>query len=115
VLLNLASNAVKFTPRGGRVTIRSWRTDGGAASIAVSDTGIGMNPEDIEIALTAFGQVDTAMGRRYSGTGLGLPLAKAMVELHQGRVDIVSAPGRGTTVTIQLPAQRVLDRSDVAA
>jgi len=115
VLLNLASNAVKFTPRGGRVTIRSWRCDGGGAAIAVCDTGIGMNQDDIGVALTAFGQIDSAMGRRFAGTGLGLPLAKAMVELHQGRLEIESAPGRGTAVTMVLPPQRVLERSDVAA
>ena len=72
-------------------------------AISIGDTGIGMSEEDIELALTAFGQVDSRMTRRYDGTGLGLPLAKAIVELHRGRLEIVSHPGRGTTVTVALP------------
>jgi signal transduction histidine kinase len=102
VFINLLSNAVKFTPSGGSVTVRGEaRAD--TVAISISDTGIGMSEDDIELALTAFGQVDSRMTRRYDGTGLGLPLAKAIVELHRGRLEIVSNPGRGTTVTVALP------------
>ncbi len=66
-----------------------------------------MTDADIDLALTVFGQVDNDLARRYSGTGLGLPLAKAIVELHRGTVDIDSYPGRGTTVTVTLPRDRV--------
>jgi signal transduction histidine kinase len=102
VFINLLSNAVKFTPSGGSITVRGEaRAD--TVAISIGDTGIGMSEEDIELALTAFGQVDSRMTRRYDGTGLGLPLAKAIVELHRGRLEIVSHPGRGTTVTVALP------------
>jgi signal transduction histidine kinase len=102
VFINLLSNAVKFTPAGGTVTVRG-EIRGDSVAIAIADTGIGMSTEDIALALTAFGQVDSRITRRFEGTGLGLPLAKAIVELHRGRLEIVSHPGRGTTVTVALP------------
>jgi signal transduction histidine kinase len=114
VLLNLLSNAVKFTPSGGKVTVRGEaRAD--AVAISISDTGIGMSEEDVELALTAFGQVDSRMTRRYDGTGLGLPLAKAIVELHRGRLEIDSHPGRGTTVTVALPSAPAPARASAEA
>jgi signal transduction histidine kinase len=106
VFINLLANAVKFTPAGGRVTVRAERRGEDAVAVAITDTGIGMSGEDIAIALTAFGQVDSNMARRYEGTGLGLPLAKAIVELHRGRLEIDSHPGRGTTILVTLPALR---------
>ncbi len=106
VFINLLANAVKFTPTGGRVTVRGAARGADEVAITISDTGIGMSDEDIEIALTAFGQVDSKMARRYEGTGLGLPLAKAIVELHHGRLAIDSEPGSGTTVLVVLPRWR---------
>jgi len=104
VFINLLANAVKFTPSGGTVTVRVDAPGTGDVAVTISDTGIGMSDEDIEIALTAFGQVDSKMTRRYDGTGLGLPLAKAIIELHRGRLEIDSYPGRGTTIAVTLPA-----------
>jgi signal transduction histidine kinase len=107
VLLNLLSNAVKFTPAGGRVMVNATATDDGVA-IAVSDTGIGMRAEDIPTALDRFGQIDSRLARRYEGTGLGLPLAKELMELHRGTLTIASEVGVGTTVTVVLPRERML-------
>ena len=104
VFINLLANAVKFTPPGGTVTVRADRRAADEIAVAITDTGIGMSDEDIEIALTAFGQVDSKMARRYEGTGLGLPLAKALIELHRGKLEIDSYPGRGTTILVVLPA-----------
>ncbi|MFT3810465.1 MAG: MHYT domain-containing protein [Micropepsaceae bacterium] len=107
VLVNLLSNAVKFTPPEGRVRVSVRECDGGAI-IAVSDDGIGMRPEDIPVALDRFGQVESAMARRYHGTGLGLPLARELIENHGGTLTIESVFGEGTTVTVTLPQDRVL-------
>jgi signal transduction histidine kinase len=108
ILLNLMSNAVKFTPARGSVTVSAAIEDGFAV-IAVADTGIGMREEDVAIALEPFRQVSNSVGdtltRRFAGTGLGLPLAKALVELHGGTLAIESAPQRGTTVRIRLPLE----------
>ena len=81
--------------------------DGGVV-IAVADTGIGIAPEHIPIATARFGQVDSSMTRRYSGTGLGLPLTIGLIELHQGKLAIESQVGQGTTVTVRFPARRTL-------
>ncbi len=103
ILLNLLSNGVKFTPRGGSVTIATARTGGDRVTLQVRDTGIGMNAGDMALALEPFRQIDNSHTRKYQGTGLGLPLAKALTELHGGELKIASALGRGTTVTILLP------------
>ena len=110
VFINLLSNAVKFTPDGGRVLVSSFRTKAGLA-IAVSDTGIGMAPEEIPKALEPFGQIDSKISRNYEGTGLGLPLAKHLIELHGGTLTIKSEVNVGTTVTIVLPPERIVARS----
>ena len=102
VLLNLISNAIKFTPDGGAVQVRV-ATGSSAVVLEVIDTGIGMSAKEQSIALQPFGQVDSFQARKHSGTGLGLPLVKAMVELHGGSLEIRSAPGRGTSVSVQLP------------
>jgi signal transduction histidine kinase len=106
ILINLLSNAVKFTPEGGQVSVTARRHNGGIA-IAVRDTGIGMAPEDIPKALEVFGQVNNKFITKYQGTGLGLPLAKHLIELHGGTMKIESELGAGTTVTIELPSERV--------
>jgi signal transduction histidine kinase len=112
ILLNLLSNAVKFTPAGGRVTLSAVRTAEGGLLVAVADTGLGMTPGEIKIALTPFGQIQSAQSRKHAGTGLGLPLAKAMMELHGGALRVVSAPGQGTTVSLLFPPERVAVRDE---
>src|SRR5690606_26492515 len=107
VLLNLLSNAVKFTPEGGSVRVDAAQLPEGIA-IRVSDTGIGMAPEDIPKALERFGQIDSALARKYEGAGLGLPLSHCLMEYHGGTLTIESEPDRGTRVTITFPASRVL-------
>jgi signal transduction histidine kinase len=103
VFINLLSNAVKFTPSHGIVTVHAHRSGEDSVVVVIADSGIGMTDADIDLAMTVFGQVDNDLARRYSGTGLGLPLAKAIVELHRGTIGIESYPGRGTTVTVTLP------------
>ena len=105
MIINLLANAIKFTPPGGTVatTIKSLAND--QVLISVKDTGIGMTAEEIAIALIPFGQVDGGRSRQREGTGLGLPIAKALAELHGGGMDIVSEKGRGTEVSITLPAK----------
>jgi len=98
VLLNLLSNAVKFTPEGGRVTIRCELARNGEPVIAISDTGIGMSSDEIAIALEPFGQVDNGLAKLYEGAGIGLPLAKRLVELHRGKLEVESVRDAGTTV-----------------
>jgi protein-histidine pros-kinase len=106
ILLNLMSNAVKFTPAGGSVRV-SAGVDANGATISVQDTGIGMKPDEIAIALQPFRQIDGASTHDFDGTGLGLPLAKALIELHDGRLEIESVPDNGTTVRIRLPQERI--------
>ena len=108
ILGNLLSNAVKFTPPGGSVKILAERGDNGVLKITVSDTGIGISEQDIPRALEPFGQVDSAMTRKFEGTGLGLPLVKAMIHQHDGELHIESELGVGTTVSVIFPAERVL-------
>jgi signal transduction histidine kinase len=101
VLVNLLSNAVKFTPDGGRVAVVASRTNG-EVTIAVSDTGAGMSTDDLGLIFREFGQ--TASARGHEGTGLGLALAKRLIELHGGRISTQSEPGHGSTFTFTLPA-----------
>jgi len=104
ILLNLLSNAVKFTPEKGTVTLKARVTTAGTLVMSVSDTGIGMKAADIPSVMTPFFQVDSKLSRSYDGTGLGLPLTKSFIELHGGKMKIKSNPGKGTTVTVYLPA-----------
>ena len=104
VLLNLLSNAVKFTPEGGRVAVRAVPADG-AVEISVSDTGIGIAPEDQEAIFEEFRQVGTDYARKREGTGLGLALARRFVELHGGRIWVKSRLGEGSTFTFNLPVR----------
>jgi signal transduction histidine kinase/HAMP domain-containing protein len=103
ILLNLMSNAVKFTEPGGAVTVCTRAAEDGSMTLCVKDTGIGMSAEDLPIAMAPFGQIDSRLARRYEGTGLGLPLTKALVELHGGQIAIDSELGKGTSVTVTLP------------
>ncbi len=107
ILVNLLSNAIKFTPAGGKVFLRIAREFQGGLTFRVADTGIGMSAEQIPIALSPFGQVDSGLNRKYDGVGLGLPLTKRLIELHEGTIEITSEPGRGTTVDFHLPKERV--------
>ena len=115
IILNLMTNAVKFTPEGGRVTARAAPDAEGGVTITIADTGIGMSPQEIVVALEPFRQVDNAMSRRYEGSGLGLPLAKQLTELHGGQLELISEPGTGTTARVRLPHSRVLRQSDLVA
>jgi signal transduction histidine kinase/HAMP domain-containing protein len=101
IFLNLLSNAIKFTETGGTVSLIA-HDDGHAIAATVDDSGIGMSPQDVQVALTPFGQVDSRLERKYEGTGLGLPLAKSLVELHGGSLQIESDVGCGTRITVRL-------------
>jgi len=106
ILLNLLSNAIKFTPAGGEVRIVAWadiNTDN--YMFEVRDSGIGIAPKDISRAMSPFGQVDSAMSRKYEGTGLGLPLTKKFVELMGGKFEIASEVGVGTTIRFSVPRE----------
>ncbi len=111
VLINILSNALKFTPQGGRVTLAAAAEPDGSLSVSISDTGIGIAPDHIDTVLAPFGQVESAFSRRHHGTGLGLPLAKALMELHGGSLRLESAQGAGTVVTLWLPANCVHARA----
>jgi signal transduction histidine kinase len=113
ILLNLLSNAVKFTPEGGHVRISAARKSDGFV-VAIADNGIGIAPGDIPRALERFGQIDSTLSRKYEGTGLGLPLAKHLTELHGGTLDVGSEVGVGTTVTLTFPVARLLKPRDAA-
>ncbi len=108
ILLNLLSNAIKFTPANGRIVI-SAEMDGKQMVLRVVDTGIGIAEEDIPTALAVFGQVHREQS--HEGTGLGLPLAKMFTELHGGTLQLTSVVGKGTTVTLTFPANRVIQAS----
>ena len=111
MLLNLLSNALKFTPAGGEIAIDVFRR-GHDVAISVSDTGIGIRKEDIPKVLEPFGQVQSALGQKHHGTGLGLPLTKELAELHGGSLTLESNLDVGTTVTITLPSDSVPDQPD---
>ena len=108
IFINLLSNAVKFTQRGGSVTVSARPEPDGGFAVIVADTGIGMNATELGIAMEPFGQVENSLARSYEGTGLGLPLARRMTELHSGRLTLRSVKGVGTTVEVYLPASRIL-------
>jgi signal transduction histidine kinase len=115
ILVNLLTNAVKFTEPGGGVTLRVWVSSEGGHLIQVTDTGIGIAPEEIPKALSQFGRVASSLGRDREGSGLGLPLTKALVELHGGSLDLQSEIGAGTTVTVRFPANRAAQTCDPGA
>jgi PAS domain S-box-containing protein len=108
ILLNLLGNAVKFTEPGGIVALVVRRAADGGVEFVVRDTGLGMSSAEVEIALEPFGQVDAGLARQRDGTGLGLPLARRLTELHGGSFTIESHKGQGTTITVGLPASRMM-------
>jgi signal transduction histidine kinase len=111
IVLNLVSNAVKFTPAGGVVSIRSERAASGDLALVVSDTGIGIDPAVLASLCEPFTQADASTSRKYGGTGLGLAISCKLMALHDGTLTIESAPGQGTTVRITFPAARVGTKS----
>jgi len=111
ILINLLSNAIKFTEAGGYVRVGAGVDPSGYMIVTVSDSGIGMRPEDIPRALEPFGQIDSSLSRSYEGTGLGLSLARQLTEAHGGELLISSELNTGTTVQIVLPSERVITRN----
>ena len=105
VLINLLTNASKFTPEGGEITV-AVASETAHVLVAVIDTGVGMTPDQIEQAVKPFGQIKSAYIRNHDGAGLGLPIAKAMVEEHGGKFFILSEPKVGTHVNFSLPRQQ---------
>jgi two-component system cell cycle sensor histidine kinase PleC len=108
VFTNLISNALKFTRSGGSVTLKTQTAADGSIVVEIRDTGIGMSEEDVAVALTPFGQVDASHARWREGTGLGLPIASALVQLHDGDLRIRSQKGVGTEVIVTLPPRHHL-------
>jgi len=104
ILLNLLSNAIKFTPKGGIVSVQADRDPTGRVVFCVRDTGIGIAPDMIALAFEPFGQIDSHLAREVEGTGLGLPLVKKLIELHDGEVRLESGLKKGTSVFISFPA-----------
>ena len=115
VLLNLLSNALKFTPTGGTIVVSGALDLAGGLRLAVRDSGIGIAKEHIAKVLEPFWQVDSGLNRRQEGTGLGLSLTKRLIEVHGGSLHLSSELGIGTTATISLPAERVVDDSGAAS
>lgn len=107
-VVNLLSNAVRFSPGAAPVTLAAAFLAEGGVEISITDLGVGMSEADLETAFRPFGQVEALLSRRHEGMGLGLPIARAMIERHGGRLDLASMPGQGTIATIRLPPERLL-------
>ncbi len=107
VIINLLSNAIMFTPEGGQVTLEAEIEADGALRVAVVDTGIGIAPEDLAKVMAPFMQVESVHSRKYEGTGLGLPISRALTELHGGELALTSELETGTTIILRFPASRV--------
>jgi two-component system cell cycle sensor histidine kinase PleC len=108
VVLNLLANAVNFTAAGGTVSLSAAATKDGQFEIVVADTGIGISPECIDRIFEPFQSADPSLSRKLGGAGLGLAVSKMLVERHGGKLDIESTIGKGTTVHVQLPGDRVV-------
>lgn len=108
ILINLLTNATKFSPNGGDIIVRAGITKNGMFELAVSDSGIGIAESELENVLQPFTQVESAMNRNFEGTGLGLPLVKSLTEMHGGILELDSILGTGTTVTLRFPASRIV-------
>jgi signal transduction histidine kinase len=115
ILINLLSNSIKFTEKGGSVRVQAAREQTGVMSLAVADTGIGIAEDDLPRVMEPFRQADAALSRKYEGTGLGLPLVKSFVELHRGVFELRSQLGVGTTATMRFPRDRIPDKDSQAA
>lgn len=115
VLVNLLANAVRFTQPGGRISVEAHDPADEGLEIRIRDSGVGMAPDQIAVALEPFGQVEQRSDTASEGTGLGLPLAKSLVELHGGFLEVESRVGVGTTVTVRLPSFRLVRPSRTAA
>jgi len=107
MIINLLSNAVKFNREGGRIDVICSQSPGRSLYLSVTDEGIGMEQDQIPKVLEPFTQADSSLNRNYEGTGLGLAITKSMIELHDGSIKILSTPGKGTTVTLTFPRDRV--------
>ncbi|WP_051609266.1 PAS-domain containing protein [Fodinicurvata fenggangensis] len=114
VLLNVLSNAIKFTPEGGRVHLEVVHVQESGVDITIRDSGIGIGAEDIQRVFEPFTQLDSGLGRRHEGTGLGLPLSRTLVELHGGELILESTPNEGTLVTIHLPPECLVEGQGAA-
>ena len=108
VIRHLLSNAIKFSPASAEVVVEAGLGEGDTIVVAITDHGIGMSAGELDVALQSFHQADGALGRRYEGAGLGLALAKGLIELHGGRLEIDSMPGKGTSVAVVLPGSRIV-------
>jgi signal transduction histidine kinase len=106
----MVSNAVTFTPSEGTISLEIIKDNLDSVSISVRDTGIGISSENIAAVMEPFGQVADIYSRSFDGAGLGLPLAKSLMELHGGTLHLASLPGQGTTVTTNFPAARTITR-----
>lgn len=115
MIINLVSNAMKFTPDNGSISLRAFLRDDGGMTIEVADTGIGMAPEDIPRAIAAFSQIDNNLSRQHEGTGLGLTIVNAMMQQHGGKLSIESQKGAGTRVRLDFPADRTVGKTKTAA
>jgi two-component system cell cycle sensor histidine kinase PleC len=109
IVANLVTNAIKFTPEGGTVRIYVSASPQKGIVIRVTDTGIGIAPENIERVLRPFEQVETSYSRKHGGSGLGLPYAKRLTELHGGELKIESELAKGTAVMVTLPPSRLVE------
>ena len=109
IVLNLLSNAVKFTPAGGQVTVSLRHEENNGVTVMVTDTGIGISTEDIPKIMEPFGQVAQSYRRDHGGTGLGLPISKSLMDIHDGELTIKSELGKGTTVAIRFPSERAIN------
>lgn len=112
IIINLISNAVKFTPANGHVSANCYMCEDGTMEISVKDTGIGIKEADIPNILLPFGQVASSLSRNHGGTGLGLPICKALMELHGGKLTVTSEIGIGSTVTLNFPSDHIIRTSD---
>jgi two-component system cell cycle sensor histidine kinase PleC len=115
IALNLLSNAIKFTPPGGNIVIRAGRTTDGGQYLSVSDSGPGIPPEEIPIALSSFGQGSIAIKSAEQGAGLGLPIVMALMRLHGGELELKSILHEGTEAIVSFPASRVVEKAPPTA
>jgi PAS domain S-box-containing protein len=111
IFLNLLANAIKFTPEEGSITVALRKEEDGGLVFVVSDTGVGIPEHALATVMLPFMQADQGLNRRFEGTGLGLPLTKAMTEMHGGRVELSSTIGVGTTVSVRFPPERTIAHS----